>query len=280
MPHGARTPADGEELRRAIEGVVAGLAPDQVILFGSAARGDLTERSDLDLLVIKEADGADEERRSPLSLTDVARDVDILVSTRTAAEAARDYAGDVRGDAVETGITVYTREGFDAIRTGPTYLDDRKVVRRTLFRPDHAPEFLDRAERKWRIANSPQLHPADRCENLQAAMEQALKGLSVAQGRRIVHRHDLNAIWDDAEEDGEQIAATRNKTDLDNLTRYAGIYQYWNPRPGMPEKTWNATKDTGKDVLEHARKRIPVLVRETHDRLKGAGTPGTPNPKS
>jgi len=129
-------------------------------------------------------------------------------------------------------------------------------------------DFLDRAERKWRIANTPQTHPADRCENLQASLEQALKGLPVAQGRQVEHSHKLKALWDEAERDGERIAATRNDDDLDDLTKYAGAYQYWNPKPGMPEKIWNATRATGRDVLEHARRRIPILVEETRERLK------------
>ena len=272
MPEGTRRGVDSEELRTAIAAVVSGLEPDQIILFGSAARGEMTEDSDLDLLVIKET-GNDRRPTDPsVFLGDVGRDVDVLVTTRAAAEAGRDYAGDVRSAALETGVTVYTRTGFDPIETGAT------MVRRTLYRPDHARDFLDRAERKWRIANTPQTHPADRCENLQASLEQALKGLTVAQGRQVEHSHKLKALWDDAERDGERIAATRNDADLDNLTRYAGAYQYWNPKPGMPEKIWNAAKTTGRDVLEHARRRIPTLVEETRKRLKSR--PRTPGGKA
>jgi len=53
---------DGEELRRRyerqIERVVARLRkaydPEKIILFGSCARGDFSEDSDIDLLIIKE----------------------------------------------------------------------------------------------------------------------------------------------------------------------------------------------------------------------------------
>ena len=262
MPEGTGRGVDSEELRTAIAAVVSGLEPDQIILFGSAARGEMTEDSDLDLLVIKET-GADRRPTHPRDFfREIRRDVDMLVTTRAAAEAGREYAGDVRSAALETGVTVYTRTGFDPIETGTT------MVKRTLYRPDHARDFLDRAERKWRTANTPQTHPADRCEYLQASLEQALKGLTVAQGRQVEHSHKLKALWDEAERDGERIAATRNDADLDDLTKYAGAYQYWNPKPGMPEKIWNATKTTGRDVLEHARRRIPTLVEETRERLK------------
>ncbi len=277
MPEGPTGAPDSDELRITIAAVVAQLEPDQIVLFGSAARGEMTEHSDLDLLVIKEPNGQPGGRHHRLNLENTRHDVDILLSTRAAAEAGREYAGDVHGIALETGRTVYTRRGFKPLETGPTHiLDGTTMVRKTLFKPDHAHEFLARAERKWAIAGEPHRHPADRCEMLQAAMEQALKGLTIAQGRQIAHRHDLDRLWQDAERDGERIGATRHKDDLDRLTLYAGIYQYWNPTPGMPEKTWNATKDAGRDVLAHARTRIPTLVEETNERLKEPGTPGAP----
>ena len=259
-----------------MDAIVTSLKPDQIILFGSGARGELRDESDLDLLVIKETD--DREQDEPVILPHGERDVDMLISTKDSAEAARQYAGDVRGKALETGVTVYTREGFTPIETGPALVPQgEKMVRRTLYKPDHAHDFLDRAERKWRTANTPQTHPADRCEYLQASMEQALKGLTIAQGRQITHSHNLNVLWDDAEKDGEKIAATRNDIELENLTKYAGKYQYWNPTPGMPEKTWRATQSIGEDVLKHAREKIPELVKKTNERLQGGGgTPGTP----
>ena len=268
-----RSAQGGDALNQAVHAIVTSLEPDQIILFGSGAREELRDESDLDLLVIKEAN--DREGDPPVQLRHGDRDVDLIVSTKDAAAAAREYAGDVRGNALETGVTVYTRKGFKPIETGPALVrEGKKMVRRTLYKPDHAEEFLDRAERKWRTANTPQTHPADRCEYLQASLEQALKGLTIAQGRQIVHSHNLNVLWDEAEKDGEKIAATRDKRELDNLTKYAGQYQYWTPKPGMPEKTWNATRTTGEDVLRHARTRIPSLVKQTNEKLQ-TPTPAT-----
>ena len=263
----ARSAKGGDALNQAVHAIVTSLKPDQIILFGSGGREELREESDLDLLVIKEADDRAGDR--PVQLPHGDRDIDLIVSTKDAATAAREYAGDVRGNALETGITVYTRQGFEPIETGPALVPEgKRMVRRTLFKPDHAEEFLDRAERKWRTANTPQTHPADRCEYLQASLEQALKGLTIAQGRQIVHSHNLNVLWDEAEKDGEMIAATRDERELENLTKYAGKYQYWTPKPGMPEKTWNATRRTGEDVLRHARKQIPSLVKKTNEKLR------------
>ena len=46
-----------ERLDAAVRMVVERLRPDQIILFGSAARGEMTPASDLDLLVITGDDG-------------------------------------------------------------------------------------------------------------------------------------------------------------------------------------------------------------------------------
>ena len=59
-PHAptARPPSqpDPERLQAAVDRVVARIDPDQVIIFGSAVRGDLTVESDIDLLVIAETE--------------------------------------------------------------------------------------------------------------------------------------------------------------------------------------------------------------------------------
>ncbi len=51
-------------LRRIVEVIVKEIDPDKIILFGSRARGDHTEGSDYDILVLKE--GVKPEDRRPL----------------------------------------------------------------------------------------------------------------------------------------------------------------------------------------------------------------------
>ena len=71
------------------------------------------------------------------------------------------------------------------------------------------------------------------------------------------HKHTLNALWDDVERAGETIRATRDRKALDVLTRYAGELQYGSPgREHDPEVTWNDTRATGEDLLNHARARV------------------------
>lgn len=276
MLDSSRTAPSAGHLQAAVEVVVSRLNPDQIILFGSAVRGEMTAQSDLDLLVITDRARAGARNHHRWWDEGAQRDIDAFVSTRTEAEEAREYAGNPRGAALETGRTIYTRPGFTAIETGRGLKRDRTMTpQSTLYQPDRAVEFLTRAERKWTRANQPDAHPADRCEDLQFAMEQALKALTIAQGRQIVHTHDLNALWDHVERDGERIPGDREKEQLRKLSLYAGIYQYENPTDGAPEKTWRDTRETGERVLEHARTKVPVLVRQTRSKLGETGGRGS-----
>ncbi len=263
-------PPDPERLRAAIDLVVARLQPDQIILFGSAARNEMSPWSDLDLLVIK-------ERRPDEPQTDhthwecdrTGDDIDVILMDRATAENGRRSASCVQGAALTEGHTVYTREGVKPVLTGPTcHWNGHEMVRNTLFEPDHAHELVAQAEERWRNADEGELSPAYKCEILQAAMERALKALITARGQRVNHRHDLNKLWEEAEEHGERINARRDPDELEKLSRYAGDWQYDTPRDADPEKTWAAARLTGEDLLNDARKRVPQLVHETTQRLK------------
>ena len=84
-----------------------------------------------------------------------------------------------------------------------------EMVRITRFEPDRAAELLDKARRKWVDANRTR-YAVDKCEYLQRSMEHALKALITADGRRIEHTHELDALWEQAQGTGERISATRN----------------------------------------------------------------------
>ena len=167
MTASAPTPGP-ERLNAAVGLIVERLAPDQIILFGSGARGEMTGKSDLDLLVIKDDDGHDplsarhERWRCPSN----GDQLDVVVMTRAAAERYRMSASYVQGAALEEGRTLYLREGVTPTATGPVYTwNGVAMVKTTQFEPDHAAELLDKARRKWVDANRTE-HPADRCEYL------------------------------------------------------------------------------------------------------------------
>lgn len=260
-------------LDAAVAAVVARLAPDQIILFGSGARNRMRESSDLDLLVIRTPEaGENPGERYRWRCEASGDDLDVLLTDRGTAERCRRSAGHVYGAALEEGRTIYARAGARLLPTGPHYVwNGSGMVKSTTYEPDYAEDWLDQAERKWRTANREE-HPVDKCENLQASMERALKALIVAQGRRVRHRHDLWKLWNEVEQHGESIQARPDPAELDKLTKYAGEWQY--PAAEIePEASWTAMAPVGEDLLNHARRRVPALMRQTEERLERRAGP-------
>ncbi len=94
-----------EIIRRIVE--VA--QPDRIILFGSAARGDMNEDSDLDLLVVK-SNVAHRRRLAQeihLRLFGIPVPVDVIVVTPEDIEALRDKPGMIIGPALAEGKLIY-----------------------------------------------------------------------------------------------------------------------------------------------------------------------------
>jgi uncharacterized protein len=97
-----------EEITRRI---LAVSAPEQIILFGSYARGEVGPDSDLDLLVVEE--GVETPRRESVRLRHALRGllvpIDVIVATPQHIERHRDTIGLIYGPAVREGIVLYER---------------------------------------------------------------------------------------------------------------------------------------------------------------------------
>jgi len=85
--------------------------PEQIILFGSFARGDFGPDSDLDLLVVKdEVDSTQaESARIYQALADVALPVDIVVVSTAYVRRYGDLVGTVVRPALREGKVLYAR---------------------------------------------------------------------------------------------------------------------------------------------------------------------------
>ncbi|MFH1963105.1 MAG: nucleotidyltransferase domain-containing protein [bacterium] len=96
-----------EIVRRIIESA----KPVKIILFGSFARGDQTEESDIDLLVIK--DEVMFRRKEMTMIRRVLRDmripVDIIVASKKQIEEYGQICGTALFSAVQEGKTLYAR---------------------------------------------------------------------------------------------------------------------------------------------------------------------------
>ena len=100
------------QIQAVVARIVAGYAPDRIILFGSYAYGTPTEDSDLDLLVVK---GGDERRKIErlVEIGNLARSVpdapamDILVLNATEEWRARQIRFVVEHKALRDGRELY-----------------------------------------------------------------------------------------------------------------------------------------------------------------------------
>lgn len=103
-------------------------------------------------------------------------------------------------------------------------------------------------------------------------LEAAIRLVIVAQGQRVEHRHDLQRLRDQVEQAGEKLTAAPDRTELENLTMYGGVWQY--PADDIdPETTWKKMAPVGLELLEQARERVPQLVAATEGRLEPATGP-------
>lgn len=100
---------DNETLDKLVQRILQVVRPLRIILFGSAARGDMGPDSDLDLLVVM-PDGTDCKEATRLILRnlfslDVAKDV--VVTTRGVLERHRDNWSMIYFDALRHGKELY-----------------------------------------------------------------------------------------------------------------------------------------------------------------------------
>lgn len=102
-----------DDIRRLVRKIVAGVHPEKIIMFGSRARGDNGNLSDVDILVVMNTDKPKHSRRSEVSrlLWDFDFPIDIVVYTpdefKKAVEHEDYYFNPFIKDAVKEGIALY-----------------------------------------------------------------------------------------------------------------------------------------------------------------------------
>ena len=83
--------------------------PERIILFGSAATGQMTEDSDLDLLVVEPEPAATRDRRGRIrrALGDVRYPVDVIVLSSARFEETKNLIGGIAYPARKYGRVLY-----------------------------------------------------------------------------------------------------------------------------------------------------------------------------
>jgi uncharacterized protein len=98
-----------DQIDRMVKRIVKKFRPEQIILFGSHARGDAGPDSDIDLLVVMAVDGSKFEMGLAirLALGDFAIPFDLVVSTPEEFAWRKDVIGTIEWPATREGKVVY-----------------------------------------------------------------------------------------------------------------------------------------------------------------------------
>lgn len=104
---------DGQLLDEVVQRIVDSARPEQVILFGSRARGSDRPDSDLDLLVIAESTEPRYRRSAELygALSDILIPMDIVVHSPKEVDEWRDVRQAFVTTAVREGKVLYEKQG-------------------------------------------------------------------------------------------------------------------------------------------------------------------------
>jgi predicted nucleotidyltransferase len=104
-----------DRLRRMVDVIVDEVDPSQIVLFGSQARGDATETSDVDVLIIVEEPFQNGRGRMEMmtrlwrALSDVRGPKDLLVYSREEVEKWKNTSNHVVARALREGEVLYER---------------------------------------------------------------------------------------------------------------------------------------------------------------------------
>ena len=111
MPRNAKKTSVSAAIDRMVERIVAKFQPQQVILFGSRARGDARADSDVDLLVVMDFEGTafNKGLEIHLALQDIRVPKDIVVTKPENFAWRKDVVGTIERPAAREGKVLYAR---------------------------------------------------------------------------------------------------------------------------------------------------------------------------
>ena len=229
------------------ERLVRDFDPLQIILFGSQARGDADQDSDIDLLVVF---GELADKRKTVididrALADLPVAKDIIVSTPEELERGRTRIGSVLRYAQQEGKVLWKNRNADARRN--ILSKEVKSTMQTTDRLADTARWLRYAEEDLITAETllAQSHvpPRQACWFAQQAAEKALKAVLIFLQIDFRRTHDLNVLRDLLPE------SWHLKTTLSNL----GDLNRWVVAARYPDDVQELTKADASEAVEQAR---------------------------
>lgn len=221
--------ADTTLLDRMVRTVVDEVAPEQVILFGSRARGDAMAESDYDLIVVEsEAFGKRrsrdaEEARFCRALAGINTSIDVLVYCQDEVDFWRGSLNHVLAQALREGEVLYERS-----QARPCSPGDPKQERELM----HARELLDVAERCMSALRGMEDAGVFADEiygfHVQQAVEKSFKAWLALLGEKYLTTHDLAILLEPLRERDLEAAGFE---DLAEFTRFAVRFRHTQVEP-------------------------------------------------
>jgi len=259
--HWRQDPDLPSTLERAVNGLM-GYEPEKIILFGSAARGDTDEYSDLDLIVIKKTDKRFVERLVeagsfiPLELS-----VDILVYTPEEFQAMIEEGNPFIEEALKDGKVLYKKiSGGQGRQVAVSWQLPAQKGRAFVKTPlETARRWLAQAEHNLRTAQVMLENNlwAMACFHAEQTAQLALKAFLFLQGRRFVNVQSIHTL---AEECSKYDATFTPMIDYGIvLDRYylATRYPDTLPAPAIPYRS--STEQEARQALAFVTEMVELV---------------------
>ena len=231
-----------------VERVVEVAQPQKIILFGSAARGDMRAHSDIDLLIIKDdADKWDCESRIRSELAGIGKPVDVIVASTATIERYKHSHALVYKPALREGKILYESPNQgDPLDPDDLPPDEFPPGR---YPPDDPREWMVRARSNLAYAKlqPPDVLFEDRCFAAQQAAEKAIKARLIALDVEFPYTHDIKKLLASLETDGDAIPDEVRAAEA--LTPYAAILRYPNECPLAGEEQYLAAIRAAEAVV-------------------------------
>ena len=165
-------------LKRVTAAVVEAVAPERIVLYGSGARGEMTEDSDIDLLVVVETDHPNRiARLAEESVDEESCILQPMVATEADLKARAHKPYDVLYAALDEGVTLHDARPPDERATGPRHGGISPGERL-----HDAGNWLRAAARGLELTENPTRLRGTVCEESSRSVRFSLKAAAIAAG--------------------------------------------------------------------------------------------------
>jgi HEPN domain-containing protein/predicted nucleotidyltransferase len=269
---------DQTVLAEIVQSIVEAAQPDRIILFGSAARGEMGPDSDIDLLVIKSGKFShDRVTREIYRHLSAAVAIDALVVTPEVLEQYGDSPYLVYYPALREGTVIYdTRKKEGPIpnrraraRSGACLAQAHRVsmrkdaelpcgghMARKRYPPTDPREWINRARNNLARAGqvAPDAYLEDLCFDAKQAAEKAIKAVFIRRGLQFPYVHDLRQLLQLLNQGGSKVP--KYVWRAGDLTRFAFEARYPGQFPPVTPRPYRRALRIAKDVVRWAERQI------------------------